>query len=160
MITGFNNNRGRLTPSPQNNILMYNPKYFSLAELCRSNTATAKGIDNTPDFYQVFNLCRLCELVLDPVREIVKRPIIVTSGYRSQELNKAVGGVITSQHVFGCAADIVCADMLGLENALKANKNFDQLILEKRNNGKNVWFHVSVPLPNTTPRQQFLTISK
>lgn len=113
-----------------------------------------------PDFYQVQNLCRLCELVLDPVREAVKRPIFVTSGYRSQELNKAVGGVVTSQHVFGCAADIVCADMEALENALKANKNFDQLILEKRNNGKNVWFHVSVPLPNTKPRQQYLVISK
>lgn len=139
---------------------MYNPKYFSLKEMCRSNTATAKGIDNTPDFYQVFNLCRLCELVLDPVRETVKRPIIVTSGYRSQELNKAVGGVITSQHVFGLAADIVCSDMSRLEEALKANKNIDQMILEKRNNGKNVWFHVSVPFPNIEPRQQYLTIIK
>lgn len=139
---------------------MYNPKFFSLKELCKSATAQTKGIDNMPDFYQVQNLCRLCELVLDPVRETVKRPIIVTSGYRSQELNKAVGGVVTSQHVFGCAADIVCADMEALGNALKANKNFDQLILEKRNNGKNVWFHVSVPLPNTKPRQQYLVISK
>ena len=139
---------------------MYNPKYFSLPELCRSYTAEKDGIDNTPDFYQVANLCRLCELVLDPAREAVKLPIIVTSGYRSQELNKAIGGVATSQHVFGCAADIVCPDMQGLEKALKANKEFDQLICEKRNNGKNVWYHVSVPLPNTKPRQQFLTISK
>lgn len=139
---------------------MYNPKYFSLPELCHSYTAEKDGIDNTPDFYQVANLCRLCELVLDPVREVVKRPIIVTSGYRSQELNKAVGGVATSQHVFGCAADIVCADMQALEKALKANTAFDRLILEKRNNGKNVWYHVSVPLPDTKPRQQFLTISK
>lgn len=139
---------------------MYNPKYFSLPELCRSYTAEKDGINNTPDFYQVANLCRLCELVLDPVREKIKRPITVTSGYRSQELNKAVGGVVTSQHVFGCAADIICADMQALEKALKENKAFDQLILEKRNNGKTVWYHVSVPLPNTKPRQQFLTINK
>lgn len=139
---------------------MYNPKFFSLNELCKSATAKTKGIDNMPDFYQVQNLCRLCELVLDPVREAVKRPIIVTSGYRSQELNKAVGGAVTSQHVLGCAADIVCSDMEALGNALKANKNFDQLILEKSNNGNNVWFHVSVPLPDTRPRQQYLVISK
>lgn len=147
-------------PPSQYSNNMYNPKYFSLSELCRSYTAEKNGIDNTPDFYQVFNLCRLCELVLDPVREAVKRPIIVASGFRSQELNKAVGGVATSQHVLGCAADIVCADMLGLAEALKANKEFDQLILEKRNNGKNVWYHVSVPLPGTNPRHQFLTINK
>lgn len=139
---------------------MYNPKYFSLLELCRSYTAQSKNIDNTPDFYQVFNLCRLCELILDPVREALKRPIIVSSGYRSQELNKAVGGVVTSQHCFGCAADITCTDMDALGKLLKANKAFDQLILEKRNNGKTVWYHVSVPLPDTKPRQQYLEITK
>lgn len=139
---------------------MYIPKYFTLPELCRSYTAEKEGINNTPDFYQVSNLCRLCEMVLDPVREKIKRPIIVTSGYRSQELNKAVGGVVASQHVLGCAADVVCADMYALEQALKENKAFDQLILEKSNNGKSVWYHVSVPLPNTKPRQQFITINK
>lgn len=139
---------------------MYNPKYFSLPELCRSYTAEKDGINNIPDFYQVGNLCRLCELVLDPVRAAIGMPVIVNSGYRSQELNKAVGGVATSQHVFGCAADIVCADMEKLGKALKANTAFDQLILEKRNNGKTVWFHVSVPLPDTKPRQQYITISK
>lgn len=139
---------------------MYNPKYFSLPELCRSYRAEKDGINNTPDFYQVANLCRLCELVLDPVREKVKFPIIVTSGYRSQELNNVVGGVATSQHVLGCAADIVCGDMKGLEKALKENPNYDQLIVETRNNGKNMWYHVSVPLPDTKPRHQFLTINK
>ena len=139
---------------------MYIPKYFTLPELCRSYTAEKEGINNTPDFYQVSNLCRLCELILDPVREKIKRPIIVTSGYRSQELNKAVGGVVASQHVLGCAADVVCSDMQALEKALKENKAFDQLILEKSNNGKSVWYHVSVPFTNTKPRQQFITINK
>lgn len=139
---------------------MYIPKFFSLPELCRSYTAEKDGINNVPDFYEVANMCRLCQLVLDPVREIIKMPIIVTSGYRSQELNKAVGGVRTSQHVLGCAVDIICNDMQALEKALKANKFFDQLILEKRNKGTNVWFHVSVPLPDKNPRQQFLTINK
>lgn len=136
---------------------MYNPKFFTLNEFCRSNTANSKGVNNTPDFYQVYNLCRLCELVLDPVRDAIKMPIKVTSGYRCQELNKLVGGVVTSQHVFGCAADIVCEDMQALEKALKANPNYDQLIKECKN-GSVRWFHVSVPLPNTKPRHQFLIL--
>lgn len=134
---------------------MYNPRYFTLFELCYSYTAEREGINNIPNFQQVENLNRLCQLVLDPVRTKIKQSIVVTSGFRSYELNKTVGGVDNSQHLNGCAADIVCADMQALENALKENKEFDQVILEK--SGKSVWFHVSIPLPNVKARQQFIT---
>lgn len=137
---------------------MYNPRYFTLFELCYSYTAEREGINNIPNFYQVSNLSRLCELILDPVREKIRQPIVVTSGYRSYELNKAIGGAPSSQHLLGCAADIVCADMASLEKALKES-NYDQLILEKSNNGKSVWYHVSIPTPNAKPRQEFLTIT-
>ena len=81
-------------------------KYFTLKELTRSTTATAKGIDNTPTPEVEKNLTLLVENVLDPLREIYGKPITVNSGYRCPELNKAVGGSKTSDHVKGFAADI------------------------------------------------------
>ena len=81
-------------------------KYFSLDELTRSETALCKGIDNTPSAEAVRNLELLTKCVLDLVREEWGSPIIVNSGYRSEELNKAVGGAKSSYHLQGMAADI------------------------------------------------------
>ena len=81
-------------------------KYFTIRELTRSATATAEKIDNTPSQAVVDKLTALIENVLDPLREAWGAPIIVTSGYRSPALNRAVKGVPTSQHVLGEAADI------------------------------------------------------
>lgn len=81
-------------------------KYFSIYELSRSATAARLGIDNTPTTAVKKNLEKLINEVLDPLREAWGAPIIVTSGYRSPKLNKAVGGSKTSQHVLGQAADI------------------------------------------------------
>lgn len=81
-------------------------KYFTIAELCASATATAKGIDNTPTPGIAQNLERLVANILDPLREAWGSPVDVTSGYRCPELNKAVGGVRNSQHMTGQAADI------------------------------------------------------
>lgn len=81
-------------------------KYFTIKELCKSNTAKQKGIDNTPTPEAEENLVLLIEKVLDPLREAWGEPIIVTSGYRGEELNKLVGGSKTSQHMTGQAADI------------------------------------------------------
>ena len=80
-------------------------KYFSLAEMCASDTAKAKGIKNQPSVVEVVNLTLLCTKVLDPLRK-ANGPIIISSGFRSVALNKAVGGVATSQHCKGQAADI------------------------------------------------------
>ena len=81
-------------------------KYFSIYELSRSSTAARLGIDNSPTPAVKKNLEKLINEVLDPLREAWGAPIIVTSGYRSPKLNKAVGGSKTSQHVLGQAADI------------------------------------------------------
>ncbi len=80
-------------------------KYFTLAEMCASETAKAKGIKNQPTVTEVVNLCLLCTKVLDPLRKAMG-PITISSGYRCAALNKAVGGVSNSQHMKGQAADI------------------------------------------------------
>lgn len=81
-------------------------KYFTLTELTHSDTAVSLGIDNTATPSVVTNLERLVSRVLDPLREAWGSSIIVTSGYRCEELNKRVGGVKTSYHLRGMAADI------------------------------------------------------
>lgn len=117
-------------------------KYFTLKELTRSTTATAKGIDNTPTPEVEKNLTLLVENVLDPLREIYGKPITVNSGYRCPELNKAVGGSKTSDHVKGFAADITRGSKEENERLfylIKYNFNFKQLIDEKDFS----WVHVS-----------------
>ena len=81
-------------------------KYFSIQELTKSATAVRKGIKNDPSIQVCKALTALIENVLDPLREAYGKPIIVTSGYRCEKLNKAVGGAASSQHVKGEAADI------------------------------------------------------
>ena len=85
---------------------MKNSKYFKLEELLRSDKALAAQIENLPSWEDVENLEDLAVSVLDPIREAWGQPLIVTSGYRSPELNVAVGGVPTSAHMIGCAVDI------------------------------------------------------
>lgn len=79
---------------------------FRLSEFTRSATATAQGIDNTPDIQAIVNLCALCHRILEPLRKFYGRPITINSGYRSPELNSAVGGAKNSYHLYGRAADI------------------------------------------------------
>jgi hypothetical protein len=117
-------------------------KYFTLKELTRSATAEAKGIDNTPTPEVEKNLTLLVEKVLDPLRKLSGKPITVNSGYRCPELNKAVGGSKTSDHVKGFAADITGGSKEENERLfylIKYNFNFKQLINEKDFS----WVHVS-----------------
>ena len=81
-------------------------KHFTLSEFIKSPTATRLGIDNTPGPDEFRNLQALVDNVLEPLRVHYGRPIIITSGYRCPQLNKAVGGSSTSQHAHGQAADI------------------------------------------------------
>ena len=81
-------------------------KYFTIAELCKSDTTDRRGIINRIPKELLPNVQGLINNVLDPLREWYGKPIYVNSGYRCPELNKAVGGVENSFHVFGCAADI------------------------------------------------------
>lgn len=117
-------------------------KWFDLEELTHSDTAKAKGIDNTPNDTEKKNLENLVKYVLDPLRDMYGKPIYVNSGYRSEALNKAVGGSNTSQHRLGMAADIDTHTREGnieLFNLIAKNLSFDQLIDEKDYS----WIHVS-----------------
>ena len=135
-------------------------KYFTIAELTKSETAERKGIQNIPLPEHKANLTTLVNKVLDPLREAYGKPIVVTSGYRSPILNKAVGGVSTSQHCKGEAADIVPRDrkdMLKLFELAKELPDFDQLINEKPDkNGVPTWIHISYR--SNGNRKQVLTI--
>ena len=81
-------------------------KYFSLGEFSHSDTAVSLGIDNTIPEECEANIEHLVHCVLDPIRERWQSPIYITSGYRSSELNRKVGGTKTSYHLRGMAADI------------------------------------------------------
>ena len=100
-------------------------KWFALKEFVKSNTAARLGINNNPSEDVKKNIELLVEKILDPLRESFGKPIIVTSGYRCKELNKAVGGAAKSQHMSGEAADI-----RSVEDSKSANKKLFELIIE------------------------------
>ena len=125
-------------------------QHFDLAEFIYSETAERKGIDNYPSDLHIANLLMLCKDVLEPAREEYGKAMIISSGYRCEELNKAVGGAKTSLHMQGLAADIVCSNPRKLFDILKKGK-FDQLLWE--HSGKTQWIHVSYQ-PNGKNRQQ------
>ncbi|MFN7929878.1 MAG: D-Ala-D-Ala carboxypeptidase family metallohydrolase [Blastocatellia bacterium] len=121
-------------------------KYFTLEEFTISQTAIRRGIDNTPTPEVFANLEALTLNLLDPLRERLGHPIVVSSGYRSPALNQAVGGASrngkpTSQHCFGEAADITCP-AIGQKQLFDYLRHselpFDQLIDEF-----GQWVHVS-----------------
>lgn len=117
-------------------------KYFTIEEMTKSSTATAKGIDNTPTKEVEDNLIKLIEAILDPLREWYGKPIRVNSGYRCEALNKAVGGSKSSQHLLGQAVDIDAGSVeenKKLFDYIKDNLEFDQLIDEKHLS----WVHIS-----------------
>lgn len=122
----------------------FRTEHFTLAELVKSDTAIAKRIDNTPTPEAEQNMKRLMMCVLEPARQLLGEPIIVTSGYRCEKLNKAVGGVPTSQHVKGQAADLRCKTLPMLKNLFQilSNMDIDQLLYERNSKGSE-WIHVS-----------------
>jgi len=135
---------------------------FSLIELTKSQTATRKGIDNTPSTEHRDNLKSLCEMVLQPVRDHFNRVVSVSSGYRSEELCLAIGSKITSQHAKGQAADF---EIYGLSNKELAdwvheNLDYDQLILEywREEDPNSGWVHCSFNLQGN--RKQYLKAYK
>lgn len=99
---------------------------FTLKELTKTNT----GLPNLITDLEIDNLTRLCQKVLQPLRDIYGKPIIVNSGYRSERVNKAVGGVPTSQHRRGEAADVTAGSREENKKLFEILKTmeFDQLI--------------------------------
>ena len=105
-------------------------KHFTYGEL----TITKSKLENIPSQDELNNLLHLVENVLDPLRELYGKPIHVNSGFRSKEVNSAIGGAIKSQHCKGQAADITGGSKEENEklfNLIKDNLKYDQLINEK-----------------------------
>ena len=138
-------------------------EHMTLAELCKTNT----GIENVPNEAQVENLRRVCRWL----ERLRKRwndkygdgddPIIINSGFRSAAVNKAVGGVPTSNHLTGCAVDIRC---IGIEQALRyaailldisdmSREDFDELLIEQKRSV--VWIHFAVRPTGNRRRTNF-----
>lgn len=129
---------------------------FSLQELTFSQIAARRGIDNTPPPKVKDNLERLA-FFLEQVRKLFNKPLLISSGYRSREVNEAVGGSKTSQHCEGCAADFNVKGMSPnavVRAIVDANIPYDQVILEF-----DSWIHISIPtIKGATPRKQALII--
>jgi hypothetical protein len=123
-------------------------KNLSLKEATKSVTAIRKGIDNHPDHDALMNLIDIANDVFQPLRDHFNVPIGISSGYRSKELNRAIGGSLKSQHTKGEALDID-ADIYGqitnkqVFEYIKDNLEFDQLIWEFGDDYEPAWVHVS-----------------
>ena len=138
-------------------------EHFTLAELTKTKT----GIENVPNEAQVENLKRLCRW-LEQLRRRWNNlygegddPIVINSGFRSPEVNKAVGGVSTSNHLTGCAVDIRC---IGMEQALRYasilldlsdlnREDYDELLIEQKRNV--IWIHFAVRPSGNRRRTNF-----
>ncbi len=136
---------------------------LSLAEVTRSETAKRRGISNMPTAEHIENFKKLAANIFQPIREHFGKPIIISSGYRSAELNKAIGGSLSSQHSSGEAIDI---DMDGTDitnkqifDFIKDNLNFDQMIWEFGTDTNPDWVHVSFAA-NRSQRKQILVAKK
>lgn len=129
--------------------------HFSLDELIFSEVALRHGMDNTPSAGQVASLTRLCAELLEPVRLILGVPMHINSGFRSIEVNGAVGGTHTSAHMSGEAADFVPIglDLRTTFDMLRARSElpYDQIIIECA-----AWIHIAIAPEGLAPRRQAL----
>ena len=127
--------------------------HFTFKELVKTDT----GLDNMPnDMNVIKNLARLAQF-LQTIRNELHLPIVINSGYRSKEVNEAVGGVLSSYHVKGLAADVKCADMDKLLAVLHSHlMEIDQLGIYY-NSTTQLWFHVGLAEDGKVPRTQIFT---
>ena len=114
---------------------------FKISELIYSKTSIINNINNMPDINSLDNLLELIVLCLQPIRDKLKKPMIITSGYRNAQVNKLVGGVSNSMHQYGQACDFKVSGMTPaqvVEFIKKSGVEFDQLI-----NEYDKWVHIS-----------------
>ena len=147
---------------------MHLSEHFQLGELCKTSVKTAD--DNIPSHAAINNLKNLCENWLEDLRYSHNtlygerdEPIIITSGYRSPEVNKRVGGSPTSNHLTGCAVDIRC---VGIEQAIRyasilldisdgTKRDYDELLIERNKQGR-YWIHFAVRPKENRRRTMFI----
>ena len=132
---------------------------FSISELCKSDKAKQYNITNMPNIEQLDNMLNLIVYCLQPVRNMLNKPMIISSGFRCPQLNKLVGGVANSQHLSGQAADFIVPgeSVAGIIFKIQtSNIEYDQLIHE-RINGKE-WVHISYNKGKN--RRQYLQIKQ
>ncbi len=129
--------------------------HVTLAEFQDSSTATTHGINNKMSESQIASAKLLCENVFEPLRIYLNTPIEISSGFRSLQVNKMIGGAKTSQHTKGEAMDL----QIGANGFffIKTKLEFDQLIWEFGNDENPSWVHVSFSSKN---RKQVLKASK
>ena len=134
--------------------------HFTIGELTKTS---AKGIDNTPSHAAVLNLKNLCENWLEPLREKSGGPVLINSGFRSEAVNKAIGGVKGSNHLTGCAVDI---RVTGLEQAIRyaailldiadgSKRDYDELLIERSPKG-TYWLHFAVRPKENRSKVRFI----
>ena len=134
-------------------------EHFTLGELTKTNV---KGISNVPPHAAVLNLKNLCENWLEPLRQ-AQGPIVINSGYRSEAVNKAIGGVKGSNHLTGCAVDI---RVTGIEQAIRyacilldiadgGERKFDELLIERSPKG-TYWIHFAVRPKDNRRKVRFI----
>lgn len=126
-------------------------KYFTVKELTKSATAEKYGIENLATNEVVENLTKLTELVLDPLREQLGKPVKLTCACRDKKVNAKVGGHPDSHHTYGCAADIVCLaqDQDRMMKILIANPNVDLC----QNYPDRNFIHVNIARSGEKPRR-------
>ena len=141
---------------------MTTKSYFTIAELCASETAKKHNIDNTPDPIITSHLQKLINF-LNPLRKTWGSAINVTSGYRCKKLNNMVGGSKTSSHMIGYGVDLVPAN--GKMDIFKKfvvdymkTRIFDQCIIEK--SGKTEWIHIGLYNAKGQQRKMVFNITK
>ena len=161
-----------LSQSKQMDFFMANPDRkitanFWLSELTHSNTAVRLGINNTPTEQHEKNLVEACKNLWQPMRELLKKPVSISSGYRSLAVNNAVGGSKTSAHSVGFAIDFTApsfghprfiAEYLAKE-LQKNGIKFDQIILEFPES-PSCWVHIGYKSRDGRQREQVLTAVK
>jgi putative chitinase len=139
-------------------------EHFNLKEFTKSETATRKRIDNTPNAQHAQNLKNVCEKILEPVRRHFGKPVRINSGYRGPALNAAVGGSSKSQHCNGEAIDF---EIDGLPNPdlakwVAENCEFDQIILEfydPKEGPNSGWVHASYTSSGVNRKQKLTAVT-
>ena len=134
-------------------------QHFTLEELSHSDYADAHGIKNYPGQQAQKNLMMLCVLILEPLRIAIGQPVRINSAYRCKAVNTGVGGVSTSHHLLGLAADIHFDSETQLNAMLRAlhnNKHLDLALIERSKSSR--WLHVQLPLTNHIPRHKISSV--